>query len=115
MDKDSLQVLIGKNLKKYRHEHHLTQEKLAEKAGISTSYFANLESGKKAMSLIVLLNLAEALQINIFTLLYQEQSDARLQNIIELLQDQPDYILVKMEKSIRFLLEEFVSPEQTIH
>lgn len=112
MDKVALQQLIGSQLKKYREENHLTQEGLAEKAGISPSYCANLERGKKSMSLHVLREISDALQINAVYLLYEEQTDTRLQNIITLLKDQPDQTIIFIEKMIRLWLEALVSAKQ---
>lgn len=45
MTKQQLAIIIGKNLLKYRTENNYTQEELAEKVGISTSFYANLERG----------------------------------------------------------------------
>ena len=42
-DKRSVQIIIGNNLRKYRLLAKLTQDELAEKAGISTPFLANLE------------------------------------------------------------------------
>jgi len=52
MDKEELMILIGNNIQQYRLKQNLTQEQLAEKAGISTSFYANLERGKKSMSIM---------------------------------------------------------------
>lgn len=43
MNKNDLQVLAGRNLQRCRTNAKLTQEQVAEKAGISTSFYTNLE------------------------------------------------------------------------
>lgn len=48
MTKNQLAHIIGKNLLKYRTENNLTQEELAEKVGISTSFYANIERGNRS-------------------------------------------------------------------
>lgn len=55
------------NLKYYRKLRSLTQEKLAEKCDISTSYIKQIESCRefKNISIIVILKLADALNIEI--------------------------------------------------
>ena len=62
---------IGKNISKYRKEKGLTQEELANKVGISYSYITQIEAPNviKKMSLEVLLDLAEALDVDIKDLL----------------------------------------------
>ena len=47
MNKSELQEAIGKNLYQARLNAHMTQEQLAEKAGISTSFYTNIELGHK--------------------------------------------------------------------
>lgn len=58
MNKDELMHLVGNNIRRYRLEQSLTQEQLAEKVGISTSFCANLERGKKSMSIKTLRDIA---------------------------------------------------------
>lgn len=42
--KEDIYNIIGKNIKKYRLEKHLTQRELAEKLLLSDSFIAKLES-----------------------------------------------------------------------
>ena len=60
---------IGKRIQKARYNKELTQERLAEKAGITPVYVSQLERGAKQPSLSVLIHLAEALDISIEWLL----------------------------------------------
>lgn len=60
---------IGKRIQKVRYNKKLTQERLAEKAGITPVYVSQLERGAKQPSLSVLIHLAEALDISIEWLL----------------------------------------------
>ncbi len=55
--------LIQENIKKYRKERNLTQEKLSEICSISTDYLSEIERGKKVPSLKRLLIIAKALNI----------------------------------------------------
>jgi len=58
-------VQLGLNIAYYRKLRGLTQEDLAESVGISRTHISNIEAPKmsKAMSLEVLFDIADALQI----------------------------------------------------
>lgn len=62
---------IGKNIAILRKKQHLSQEELANKVGISYSYITQIEAPNvvKKMSLEVLFDIAEALNVNIKDLL----------------------------------------------
>jgi len=60
---------IGINISKRRKEFGLTQEVLAEKLGLSTSYIGAIERGKKLPSLDVFINIANVLETSSDTLL----------------------------------------------
>ena len=64
-------VEIGLNVAYFRKLRNLTQEELAEKAGISRSYLSAIEAPNivKTLSLELLFNLADALDIEPFRLL----------------------------------------------
>lgn len=53
--------LIGKRIKFYRNQKHMSQMQLAEKAELSTPYISYIETGKKKISLPALINIAEVL------------------------------------------------------
>lgn len=57
--------VFRKNLKYYRHKLQMTQEMLAERSDLSTSYIKQIESGKefKNISLTTLLKISKALEI----------------------------------------------------
>jgi transcriptional regulator with XRE-family HTH domain len=60
---------IGLRVKHYRERRRLTQEQLAERAGISRTYLARLETGKHDPTATVLEKLAKALNIKVGRLL----------------------------------------------
>lgn len=55
---------IGKNLGTYRKQRNLTQEQLAERAGLSPNYIGILERGEKLPSLETLLTLLNQLNVS---------------------------------------------------
>lgn len=100
MTKENLMTIVGNNLKYYRTMRHLTQEALAEKAGVSISFCANVERGTKGVSMFVLRDFADALDITVNQLLYDHAADQRLENIMILLRAQPEPFLSWLEKAL---------------
>ena len=58
---DNLQICLASNMKYYRKQLHLSQEKLAEKADASANYIALIENGKYFPSLPMIQQIAKAL------------------------------------------------------
>ena len=56
---ENLRKRIGSNLKKCRLNAQLTQEQVAERAGISVPFYGNIESGNRLMSMETLIALAK--------------------------------------------------------
>jgi transcriptional regulator with XRE-family HTH domain len=70
----SLREILAKNLRKNRRKCGLSQEKLAEKAGISTQYLAMLEIARKFPAAEVLERLAGAMDIKVYELFLIDHS-----------------------------------------
>ena len=75
MTKTDIQEVLGGNVRRFRMERHMTQEQLAETAGISTSFCTNIERGKKRPGLAVLISLAKALSVSVDALLLDSPED----------------------------------------
>ena len=58
-----LKEIMAMNLRRKRHERHMTQEELAERAGLSTRYVGAIERGDVSASVTVLGQIAEALGV----------------------------------------------------
>lgn len=69
MNKRELLKKFGKNVKIERIKKDLAQEQLAEILDVSQNYIACVETGKQNMSLGKILELSEALNVNIEMLL----------------------------------------------
>lgn len=63
-----LKELFGKRLRALRKQSHLTQEQLAEQAGISVEFLSFIERGINSPSFETLEKLADALDLPIKTL-----------------------------------------------
>lgn len=70
-DLKKIKRILAGNLKKYRKRQHLTQEKAAERAGITYKYWQRLEmvSQSDLPSLLTLGKMARALETKISRLL----------------------------------------------
>ena len=109
MTKENLMMTVGNNLKFYRTMRHMTQEELAEKVGVSISFCANIERGKKGVSMFVLRDLADALDITVNQLLYDRSVNQHIDNIVVLLQDKPTPYLSWLEKVISIPNDAFLN------
>lgn len=59
-----IKVEFGKRLRKLREERELTQEELADRAGMHFTYIGQIERGVRNPSLINLQRLAKALKVD---------------------------------------------------
>ena len=92
MDKELLGI-IGENVKKYREKANLTQADLAEKVGIGTASVSRIERGEKRMKLETLRAVADALDISVGLLFYQENESELLLTLTKMLNGQsPEFI-----------------------
>lgn len=57
-------IVFGKRIRALREEQRLSREKLAEIANISTQFLADIETGKKGMSVLTLKKICLALHIS---------------------------------------------------
>jgi transcriptional regulator with XRE-family HTH domain len=69
MTESDLRVILGANLKRYRCFRGLSQAKLAEMVDISSNFVSDIETGKRWLSSETLVNLAEALHVEVFEFL----------------------------------------------
>ena len=66
---------IGKRIREVRIEKHLTQDYLAEYANVNVSHICNIENNKTKISLTLLVQVCNALDVSIDYLLQNEYSD----------------------------------------
>ena len=65
MSKEPTLLLFGQNVQKYRKERNLSQEKLAELAGVHRTYIGMIERAEKNITLCNIDKIAKALQVEI--------------------------------------------------
>ena len=71
MDKMTLRKNIGTNIKILRTKKNWSQETLAEKAGTIQQYIERIENQKSEVGSHLLVNIAEALDVSVDTLIHE--------------------------------------------
>ena len=68
---------IGQRIRNKRKQSMLSQEELAEKIGISTTHMSHIETANTKLSLQVLINIAEALNVSTDELLFEKSGTVK--------------------------------------
>lgn len=68
---------IGQRIKKYRKAYNFSQEQLAEKIGISVTHMSHIETGNTKLSLPVLVDIANALEVKTTDLLEESTNERK--------------------------------------
>jgi transcriptional regulator with XRE-family HTH domain len=74
MDKEKLQLVVGKLLVELRKEAGISQEKLAELTDLERSFISLIERGKRRISLLTLFKLAEAFNMKASEIIIKTES-----------------------------------------
>ena len=69
MNSKNILMIFGNNVRKYRKEQQLSQEKLAEFADVHRTYIGMIERAEKNITLLNMEKIAKALQIELTELL----------------------------------------------
>jgi transcriptional regulator with XRE-family HTH domain len=69
---DKLSTIVGNNIKKYRKKLSISQEELADKAGLHRTYIGGIERGERNITLDSLQVIAVALNIAPVELIVEE-------------------------------------------
>lgn len=69
--------VFSQNMRKYRLEKHLSQEVLAEKAGLHRTYISAIECGRRSIALENVQRIADALEIKTYLLFLTGDIDAK--------------------------------------
>ncbi|MCD7774475.1 MAG: helix-turn-helix domain-containing protein [Clostridiales bacterium] len=73
MKKENIEC--GKRIRAVREFQHLSREKLAEKANISTQFLSDIETGKKGMTVVTLKKLCNALSVSSDSIIFGVDND----------------------------------------
>ena len=105
-EKHRLKTSLGNNLKRIRKGQCLTQKQLAEAIGISTSYYANIENGRKKPSVYTLYRIARYLQVSMDSLFNDGTEHTAISDIEAFLRNQPASLISICERILRVILED---------
>ena len=67
-------LVFGKNVRRYREEKGISQEKLAEKSGLHRTYISDIERFQRSISLSNVQKIADALRVSTHLLFIEESS-----------------------------------------
>lgn len=60
---------FGHSIQRIRKDHHISQEKLAELAGLDRTYVSSVERGQRNVSILNIIKFADALSVSPSSLL----------------------------------------------
>lgn len=98
---------LGKRIKELRKKAQLSQDQLAERSGTSGKYLGQIERGEVNVSAIILVKIANVLQVNMMQIFEFEhiQDVKNLKNeMIELINNANDAELIRLYKVINSVL-----------
>lgn len=85
---NNLKDLLAFNIKYYRYQNNLSQEKLAEKCSLSPRYITDVERGKHSPTILKIEEIARALNIEPYKLF---QNTKRNKKIIDKINSSRQY------------------------
>lgn len=97
-------AMIGQRIKEIRIDKKLTQEYLAEKAGVNVSHISNIETGKVKVSLTLLVAISNVLGVTVDYILEKEYhnptsvSEKELFNVVKDMDTDKLGILLRIAK-----------------
>lgn len=106
-EKKEINVETGRNIKFYREKAGYSREKLAELAGVSPRFIADVESGVVGVSLTTLKNVCQALGISADRILWNDtdQCPGLDEKVSHLEQKYVDAISEIVQKQIELISE----------
>ena len=96
MNNEKLKRNIGQAIRYYRKKKGLSQYKLAELTNLSTSYISEIETAKKIPSMETLINIANALEVDIWDLLMPMDLPSNVRTAVKSLLRSSDNNLVNV-------------------
>ncbi len=76
-------LALGKRIRRARQQLHLTQEKLADRVGVSVSFIGHVERGTRKASIETIVALCNALGVSADALLCDSLANAGESNVAE--------------------------------
>jgi transcriptional regulator with XRE-family HTH domain len=111
-------VAIGKRIKDARAKQDITQQTLAQKAGITVQFLSNVENANAKASLATIVKIANALETGVDALLCDNLSDCRPifeGQLATLVADCSDYEIRLILAQAKGLIDEIKSADAYKH
>ena len=109
MERKSLNIEVGKRIRKIREHQHFTREKLSERADISIQFLSDIENGHKSMTVLTIINLAKALNVSIDYMLLgksiSEENTGQDEMILNMLSNLPKEKKQLIEELIQLFIK----------
>ena len=67
--------VFGTNVRKYRMQLGISQEKLAEKCGLHRTYISDIECFRRSISLDNIQKIADGLEVQVYCLFLEDNDD----------------------------------------
>lgn len=104
---------LSRRMKEYRRKNHLTQEEAAEKFGISTIYYGEIERGNRIPSGGVLMHLCDGIGCSFEDITYSAATKELIQNSDEYRTDITE--IIRMLHETPEITECVLSITQALH
>jgi transcriptional regulator with XRE-family HTH domain len=78
-----LRAILGKGIRFYRQQRHISQANLAEKASISITFLSNIERGVKYPTSDTLSSIANGLEVEVYELFRHDHTPAQNRKLFE--------------------------------
>lgn len=104
---------IGQRIRKIRKAHGFSQDELASKIGISTTHMSHIETGNTKLSLTVLVNLSDTLEVRVDDILFDSSRDnlstttEELQQLLSSCTSAQAKAILDIAKSAKIALEKY--------
>lgn len=111
MSNEDLKSVIGNNVRRFRHERGLTQERLAELIDRDSSAVTHLERGDRMIGVELLVKLSDVFSVSADALLRPAETTSYHSSISSILAGQSDEALSHLEPIIRAWLTQYGDPK----
>lgn len=105
---------IGQRIRKMRKAHKLSQEELAERADISVTHMSHIETGNTKLSLQVLVDIAQALEVRTDDLLNESNTDSantaleEISSVLESCTASQSKVIVDLVKAAKLSMDKYL-------
>ncbi|MCI9625751.1 MAG: helix-turn-helix transcriptional regulator [Clostridia bacterium] len=97
--------IIGQRLKNYRKSLNIPRFEFCDRAGISSRFLSDIETGKSKMSAETLYNICKAFDVDANYLLFGTERKTVITPLDSLIQQIPEQYSNLLEQSVEMLLE----------